>query len=361
MREPLTKTNLGIKDRCDQLFHLTKNLGYRATSVADALRFGSLYHIGREIWWSTMRVIQAQEQSRAEGHSNLVTDPMNAIRMAIQGMRSSTVGKEVDEFDLVKAEELMRGYHACYVDQPYKILFVEKQMTAKHLNPETGGQSQTWDLMGVLDSGAIDEQGRFVIFEGKTSSLDITPGSTYWQNLQMDPQPSIYWILASENPDLPEVQGVIYDVVKKPAIRPYKETPDDKKKFKCDKRCKGKCVGHTDGVLYAGQHETSETPEEYRMRLKQDIRDHIDEYYVRGEITRTAKELEEFREVAWQKGLQIQNNRSKGTHPKSPGACEQYRHMCEFFPVCTGQASLDDPLLYTKIDNVNPELKVESE
>jgi len=348
-----------VKDRCDRLFHYQYDLGYRATDVAGPLRFGTLLHAGLEVWWSAMKVIAEQHQDREIGQPvSWGMDPLNALRMAIQGMRASDPGRECDPFDLVRAEELMRGYHVRWCDQRYTIIYVEKQFRIRHINPETGGQSQTWDLAGVIDAGVLDEHGRHLVVEHKTSSQDIGPGSTYWQGLGLDPQISCYWLGGSVVSELP-VQGVIYDVLKKPALRPFRETPEESKKYKCNKRCKNKCVGHRDGELYAGQHERDETPEQFRLRLKDDIRDKVDEYFVRGEIQRTEGELNEFQEMAWQTGLQIQHNRAKGTFPMSPGACERYRKMCEFFPVCTKQATLEDPLLYQKLENPDRELKQE--
>ena len=32
--------------------------------------------------------------------------------------------------------------------------------------------------------------------------------------------------------------------------------------------------------------------------------------------------------------------------PRSPNACERYRRMCEYFPVCSGESSIDDGTRY---------------
>jgi len=102
------------------------------------------------------------------------------------------VSESVDPFDLVKAEELMRGYHYRWKDESFEVVGVESEFTTPLRNPATGARSRTWQLGGKMDvrvrRGSL---GGFV--EHKTATGEIGPGSEYMRRLQLDPQVSIYF------------------------------------------------------------------------------------------------------------------------------------------------------------------------
>ena len=51
----LTNSQMRTFRRCGREHELSYELGYRPAVEADALRFGTLVHLGLESWWRTAR------------------------------------------------------------------------------------------------------------------------------------------------------------------------------------------------------------------------------------------------------------------------------------------------------------------
>lgn len=217
--------------------------------------------------------------------------------------------------------------------------------------------------------------GTYVI-EHKTSSADIRPGSPYWKRLILDSQISNY-LDAAKALGVNDLRGVIYDVVKKPAKFPLKATPEEARKYtepksRACKECKkknpaplphvedvdgvdvecvdGRIVTDPGGRLYANMREFDETPEEYRERLLADIAEHPDEYFARGEIVRMADEESAAAQDVWAIAERIRASQVTGRWPRNVDACDSYGRFCEYWPVCTGETTIDDPTRYRDSD-----------
>lgn len=341
MRDLLTKTRIGVKDRCDMLDHYMFDLGMRSTATRGDLRFGTLWHKAMEFWWNRLLELQ-------EGGAIPVTPTMIVLQHAIARLRRWAAEEgDINPYDLVKAEELLKGYHLRWQSPPMLVVGVERQFRVPHVNPETGGRSQTFDLAGVVDVIAIDDKGRRIVIEHKTSSQDLSPGSPFWRQLRMSTEGSLYWVAAGEGAG-GRIEGCLYDCVRKPTIRPLAATPEDKRQYK------------KDGTLYASQRARDELPEEWRIRVNEWIAENADSVYQRLEVTRTDKDIQEFLVDLWDVGLQIQRSRSRGVFRRSPGNCQRWNHLCDFFDVCTGVARLDDKALFEAVENKHPEIRKET-
>ena len=224
----------------------------------------------------------------------------------------------------------------------YERIGAEIGFEAPLMNPETGGTSKTWVLAGKIDAIAKDKTtGKHIIIEHKTTSQDIGPGSDYWKKLPIDGQVSGYYVGASTLGY--EVDVCLYDVIRKPTIKPYKATPEENRKYK------------KDGTLYAGQHETDETPDEWYARLKKDIAERPEYYFQRIEVVRSESDLSDYLFDMWAVGREIADAERIGRWSRNPNACSVYG-SCEYFDVCTGCASLDDVTLFRKAETPNEEL-----
>src|SRR3990167_5857191 len=131
----------------------------------------------------------------------------------------------LDSFELGRARALLCGYDARWLDEAIETLAVEREFTVPLINPPTGAPSRTFVLSGKIDAIARFADGRTVIVEHKTSSEDISPGSEYWRRLTLDTQISAYYLGARSLGF--EVDGCLYDVLGKPALRPLKATPPE--------------------------------------------------------------------------------------------------------------------------------------
>ena len=164
-----------------------------------------------------------------------------------------------------------------------------------------------------------------VVVEHKTTSADITPGSPYWRRLALDAQVSLY---------LGGAGALLYDVIKKPSLRPLRATPVEARRYT------------KAGTLYAAQREADETPDAYEARLLADIAQHPDAYYQRGTVVRTEEEAQEAGRDVWMTARMIRESRYLDAWPRNPSACDAYGRTCDYWPVCSGTASIDDDVLY---------------
>lgn len=199
-----------------------------------------------------------------------------------------------------------------------------------------------------------------LVVEHKTTSADITPGSPYWRRLALDAQVSLY---------LGGAGSLLYDVIKKPSLRPLRATPVEARRYtqaksKACPECKRKnatpaphtvdgltcseerIITDPGGKLYADQRDADETPDAYEARLLADIAQHPDAYYQRGTVVRTEEEAQEAGRDVWMTARMIRESRYLGAWPRNPSACDAYGRTCDYWPVCSGTASIDDDVLY---------------
>ncbi len=104
------------------------------------------------------------------------------------------------------------------------------------------------------------------------------------------------------------------------------------------------------------KRKIDETPIEYATRVVDDIAADPAAYFARGEVVRLEAEILDHQYDLWQLAAQIRESTNAGRFPKNPDACVQYGRTCPYFSVCTGEASLDDPSLFSQSADVHPEL-----
>jgi len=306
--------------RCAREHFYAYEQRYRPIEDAKTLRFGSLIHRGLEEYW------------RFIGR--------NPLPEAIEAMRSAD---DVDPFDFALASALLTAYDVRWFNDYHEVLEVEVEFKAPLINPKTGHPSKTFTLGGKLDAIVRAPDGLIYLMEHKTSSEDISAGSNYWQRLRIDSQVSTYYEGARALGY--EVAGCIYDVLGKPQLRPLKATP-----LESQRRTK-------DGRLYANQREFDETPDEFHARLIQHlITESPERYFQRGVVVRLEAEEREAAFDCWQTSRLIREAELVERYPRNADACPRYGRMCSYFPVCTGAASLEDPLRYRRLETAHEEL-----
>lgn len=322
----LTHSRLKSARECARLHLFKYVLGYRPNEDAAELAFGTLIHLGLEAWWYAVK-------------NGIPVDRWLAL--AVLAMREA----QPDPFDLVRAEVLLAGYHTRWAADAadFEVLGVEEQFEFPLVNPETGGRSTVWRVAGKLDVRVRRKSDNtHGIIEHKTSSEDVSPGSTYFARLRMDGQISIYFDGAASLGPAP--QWCLYDVIGKPGQRPLKATPDESRKFKAN------------GTLYANQRANDETPAEYQQRIAEVVSENPDKFFVRGDVVRLESELSESRAEVWQQAAILRENANAERHPRNPDSCTRGQRICPFFAVCCGEASLEDARLFTRLENPHPEL-----
>jgi hypothetical protein len=390
----LTASRLKAYRRCQRYHHHRYVEGYRPVTDSEALRFGTLMHRGLEVWWR-----------------ELLEDP--AIDEHVQLERAvDELAVEKDPYVRIRAEVLLAGYHLMWRDEGLVPLAMEQPFECDLVNPKTGAASRTYRLAGKIDVLARTRDGRVVVIEHKTAGVDIGVGSTYWQQLRLDGQVSTYFAGGDALGRQPgplagiTIDDCIYDVIAKPKIEPREATPVEKRetttpKFRACALCKkkgatpaphkvtigdaeagtleevecgaGATVTLPDGQVVAVDGEpgkilaevprykahvriADETVTEYGARIEAAIQEDPAAFFVRGWVPRLVADKLGHALDMWAIAEQLRDGR-KGHPPKNPDGCMSFGRPCEFLAVCSGAASLEDPALFIRIDNVHPELE----
>lgn len=319
MTSLLTHSRIKSYRTCPRLHHLRYELGYRPAREADALRFGTLVHKGLEAWW------RAKDGERLEAGIAAIAD-------------------HPEETERAKARALVSGYDAKWSGERFEVLAVEQEFAFPLVNPSTGEPVADWMVAGKMDAVARDAAGRTLVVEHKTSSTDFSAGSAYAQKLRLDSQVSIYFAGAAALGY--DVEGVLYDVIAKPQQKRKQATREVKLK--------------KDGTPRAGQNLEDESLDAFEARLLEEVVGNLDNYFGRWEVPRLEHDLEQSRRGLWEWARRIGADRF-GEAPCNPDRCHDYGRACDFFPVCSGAASLEDPTLFRRASVSHEELNQNGE
>jgi hypothetical protein len=325
-RQLLTQSRLKEFHRCERRHFLNYVLGIDTHEEdKSALNFGTAFHAGLEHWWL----------------HNGISGFRRAMELAISSPGSFT------GYELAKIKALMIGYDAVYGGNDGLItLEVEKEFCLPLRNPATNCSSRTFKIAGKIDAIARDLNGELWVVEHKTTSSSLDSESVYWSRLTMDEQISMYVYAAREIGF--DVAGCIYDVIKKPVQRPYKATPESKRKYK------------KDGSLYSAQREDDETAKEYFIRIAEIISGAPSDFFRRTTVVRLDDEIAAFQIHLWKMAQRMISGKADGYHPKNPSACFDYNAECKYFPLCSGASTLGDSR-WIKKAKINPELEQSNE
>jgi len=336
MLELLTESRAQTARRCLREEHLRYREGIvPVLSMVEALRIGTLGHHALEAWW------RASRDERFE--------------RAMQAIEAFAT-PDSNPFELVAIEELIRGYDVRWGDEPLEAIGVELEFRAPLRNPDTGAASRTFQLAGKIDV-LLRSQQRTLIMDHKFSGEEIGPGSVFWARLRMGGQSSGY-IRGAEALGHPDVDGFIYDVIRKPSLRPHKATPVAERKYTQPKIDKKTGAVLEPPRLYAAQREQDETPAEYRERVREDIATSPDKYYQRATVVRLEEQLREHDRELWLLSQTLLATRRLGIAPRNTDACARYGSVCNYFSVCAGEDQLDSHR-FTRLEWKHPELTPE--
>ena len=249
------------------------------------------------------------------------------------GIAIDVMSTKSKDLDFIKASELMIGYHVRWNKEKFRTIAVEKRFEI---------DCGPYKLAGSIDALA-EENGKCVIIEHKTSSGDITPGSNYWAKItSIDSQLSTYWIAAKALGY--DVREVLYDVIHAPKSGPLEATPIPIRKYT------------KAGKLYAGQRDSDETLEEYRLRLREDIEVNPEWYYCRQRFVRLEDDTGEQQLDNEMAHMMISSCHYNTHFPRNTGSCYQFGRKCDYAGVCGGTESIDNDRVFRTAETQHEEL-----
>ncbi len=301
----LTATSLFTARKCLRQYWYRFELGLMKERVATPLRLGKIYHKGLEL---------------------IALDVENAASLAVQAYDPIPDWAEPVAWAVERetVRQLILGHAWRYTLDGIRTLATEFSFDLPLINPATNKPSRTFRLGGKIDQIARLSDERMAIIEYKTTGFNVDPDSDLWTRLRYDPQISMYVYAASQHFDTPTT---LYDVVRKPSIRPKKV------------------------------NGSRETPEEYGVRLAADMQDRPDFYFARREIVRLHDDIEEFRHDLWQQAETLKECKKHNRWYRNVSAftCD----YCAYKDICLSGTPVDmlhPPEGYV-ITDPHPELK----
>jgi len=344
--ERLTFSRMATRRTCPRQDWYRYELGLRREQQNIALRLGSVYALGKELWRKHRQ-------------------PDQAIMTATAGYNDVPAWATPYEWAIERetAATLLAGYFWRYENDDLEFLAAELTFDIPLVNPLTGRPSKTFSMAGKID-GIVQRSQAAMIHEDKLTAADVSDGSDYWLRLRYDGQLSQYMIAARALGY--DVNTAIYDVTRRPTIRPGHMPVVDSNGFKIVLDATGTRVlkgngeprqsaSTADGYVL---QTTPETPEAWGQRLLDDIAARPDWYFARREIPRLDQDLDDYRAEVWQQAHQLRECRSNGWWFRnvSPLTCKN----CEYREPCLSGVEVSretPPAGFVVLDDPHPELQ----
>jgi hypothetical protein len=254
----------------------------------------------------------------------------------------------IDPYAYQGAAHMWNAYQWRWADDNMEMIACEVPFELPLVNPETGAPTPLFNRAGKIDGIVRLADGRLAVLERKTTTTDISLDEDYWVRLRMDSQISGYFLAARELGY--DVQTILYDVLKRPTIRPGKATPEEVRKYT------------KDGKLYASQRAEDEEPEAYGARCAQQYAEDPTKFFQRVEIPRSEAQLEEYRYELWWEQQRIRERQRTGRWIKNTRSCVWPR-PCRYLALCSqGYDPSSVPSGFKKLGpgELHPELSVSS-
>lgn len=349
----LTNSRIGTYSKCRRRAYYAYELGLRPQREHAALRTGTNFHAGLDL------LAQGKPLDKVLAEVAAFYD----VAPDYMTMHDWQCEREV-------VLRLLVGYHASWAADRWEFLATEQPFQVPIINPETGKPSTQFARGGVIDKIVRLRDGRIAIVEHKTKSGTLDPSDDYWRRLRFDNQISGY-IEAARSMGYP-VETIIYDVVRKPGLRPSQvpELDENGDKQVVDKD--GQRVYNPNGKprlsADAGKGYTMlkrlETPEEFGERVEADIAENQATYFARIEVARLDSDLDEYRHELWQTQKDYRQSQLTGRWYKNTSAC-LLGVRCPYFELCYANwkpthneaGALEIPEGYSQLTHMHPEIE----
>ena len=346
----LTHSQMQTVMACPWKGYLAYGLGLRRETDAKPLRIGSAMHLGYDLRakgepaeQSTLGAIARYDDQRFTGGDQFSHD-----------IERETVARMLTMYFWYWQEP----------DAAIEIVGAEQSFEIPIVNPATSRASRTFTLAGKIDKIVRLPDGRLAVMEHKTTSSDLDIGGDYWRRLRIDSQISIYYMAAQRLGY--DVQTVIYDVVRKPEIRPKQLPLLDKYNLKIVLDQDGQRVIKKDGVpRQSGDNFRGyklqtrlETPQEYGERLTNDMAARPEWYFCRRDVTRTPDDIAESQHDLWHFAKTLHECDRHGRWPRNTRSCIGFG-KCQYFDLCADRIDVlsgDVPNGFMTVDDVHQEL-----
>ena len=205
--------------------------------------------------------------------------------------------------------------------------------------------------------------GRRGVLERKTTGDSLDAESAYWERLRLDVQVGLYSLACGFEPAF-----ILYDVVRKPTIRPKDLTKKIVARMKAELAEGGTAdyyaEAFTAAQLEGALEEGRETLNLYGARLTSDIGDQPSKYFARREVHRTTADYDTLLDNLDAQVQVIRHARAHGLMHRNPDNCNAFGR-CKFFGLCSNNIRPREgdpaPVGFHVREHLHPELAPTSE
>lgn len=335
----LSASRIGDWKDCPTLYKLPVVDRVYPDVTADPLRIGTNWHKIQEVVGSCIA---------KDDFSDALTDYINEMYM------ECPTHKSMEEW-LVERNTFLYtawAYFNHYDDSDVEIIASELKFELPLLHPESGRAIPNVRIRGIIDKIVNYPDRGLFIREYKSTSDSVEDESSFWKNLRMALQPSIYYDAAKRMGY--DIQGIEYDVWHKPTIRPKFLTQKDTK----DMITTGKYLNQVFGIEVDGDNITvegeqaeikegkqanaiKETARMFGVRLYEDIQGRPGFYFNRREISRTHDDMETYKWELYCVYHTIKDMIRSGRWFKNEKHCERMGR-CQYTPICYNQINVEE-------------------
>jgi hypothetical protein len=252
-------------------------------------------------------------------------------------------------FDQVSAMILFQCYVNHWKDDGWETLYSEVPFSVEL------GDGVT--VMGKIDR-IVKIGDKTVLVDTKTTSYELEAGSNQYLAAMLDIQESVYTYAARKCGVA--IDYSIRDMIRKPALKPKQVTETDNDGLKIilnkdgtrAKTLKGEWRQTADSAQGQFPKQREEKPEEFALRLLQDVQADPSKYFQRVPLYRTQDDIDRaISEVFTYANMM----REHGFTPRNTAACLMYGG-CEYLRCChTAEVIL--PEGFEIVKDMHPELK----
>ena len=370
-KERITHSRMQSFKLCRKKHYWEYEVGMRKELDSKALRMGSAGHEGLDVFKKT-------------------GDPTLAVEAVAKWyfLQPDSISSWDWSIESETVQTLVAGYCWHWEQSPLSVISSEQPFRFPLRNPASDRPSRLFERAGKID-GIVLQDNRCLVLEHKFIGEDISPGSSYWDRLRLDQQCTNY-LDAARNLGHDAV-GILYDLIRKPTIKPtivpildegglkiiLDQDGNRVRRGSAAKKCKF-CAGvdlndhcrcspgpwrqsadKQKGFFLKGRQMT---PTEWSNRLMKDIGERPDWYYQRQEVTRLDGDVDMFLHEVWDVQQAIRTAQKTGSWYRTVnlGSCT----YCPFFSLCvdnnptnTGTPPHKYPEGFVKLNDVHPELQ----
>ena len=315
----LSHSSMSCAKTCLRMYQLRYVHGLVKRKIETPLYVGSLFHLGLELG----EVPEKPDEPEWLGMDGDYDDD-----------------KYKNDCDYYLGAAMIRAYLEYWSDDKVETIKTEWEFAQAIHNPASSGVSRNFRSAGKVDKIVKIPDGRLAIMEYKTTSSDLDPSGVFWRKLCMDQQISHYMLAALQ--EKIEVETILYDVTRRPGLRPKMIPSLDAEGLKIVLDGDGVRVYNKDGKKprqTGGDGMTvqtaAETPQAFGLRVFEKMSSNPEEFFCRREIPRLESDLVEYRYELWQQQKMLNECYRNDFWYRNTGACFKWNKPCAYFDICT--------------------------